>query len=169
MAKSQNSTSVWSEFFQLGLYKRNQGRLTRQLTAVTIVIVLVYGAWMLSQGPLSEANISIDDFAAWVGRGNPAAQNWVALLIRRGIPFAIVAAGAWFAYRLVNIPRFADFLISVEAEMDKVSWASKDEVFRATVVVVTTMLFLGAVLFVYDVFWSYFFELIGFLRMSGTS
>ena len=91
------------------------------------------------------------------------------MLIRRGIPFAIVAAGAWFAYRLVNIPRFADFLISVEAEMDKVSWASKDEVFRATVVVVTTMLFLGAVLFVYDVFWSYFFELIGFLRMSGTS
>lgn len=32
--------------------------------------------------------------------------------------------GIWFGYRLVNWPRFADFLISVEAELNKVSVAN---------------------------------------------
>ena len=32
----------------------------------------------------------------------------------------------WFAYRLVNLSSFADFLIAVEVEMTKVSWPSRD-------------------------------------------
>jgi hypothetical protein len=40
----------------------------------------------------------------------------------------LLAAGLWSVYRLVNMPRFADFLIAVESEMAKVSWPTGGEV-----------------------------------------
>ncbi len=36
--------------------------------------------------------------------------------------------GLWLCFRLVNMPRFADFLIAVEAEMNKVSWPTRPRV-----------------------------------------
>lgn len=146
MAKSKNGNSFVVELLRAGLYKRNQGRLARQITAVGSVLLVFYGAWTLSQGPLSAYGPTI----------------------KVGVPLLLSGAGAWIIYRLVNFPRFADFLISVEAEMDKVSWASRDELFRATAVVLGTMVFLGFVLLGYDIFWSWFFRLIGFLRLNGS-
>jgi preprotein translocase subunit SecE len=67
----------------------------------------------------------------------------------------------WFAYRLVNWPRFADFLISVEAEMSKVSWPPKTELYRASMVVIFTMAFLAILLFCYDAIWQLLFDLLG--------
>ena len=61
--------------------------------------------------------------------------------------------GCWIAYRLVNLPSFADFLIAVEAEMNKVSWPTRTELFRSSLVVIFSILFLAAVLFAYDLFW----------------
>ena len=84
--------------------------------------------------------------------------------IRIGIPAAMAAVIAWLAYRLVNIPQFADFLIAVEAEMKKISWPSLQECFRAATVVIVTMFLLALVLFLYDQFWIRFFELIRVLR-----
>ena len=43
----------------------------------------------------------------------------------------IAAIAAWVIFRLLNWPLFAEFLISVEAEMNRESWASKLEVARA--------------------------------------
>jgi len=125
------------------LYKRNQGRLARQLTAVTFALVLFFGAWTLSQGLLANYD--------------PA--------IRTGVPLAIAVVGVWFVFRLVNYPRFADFLISVEAEMDKVSWAARSELYRATIVVLVTMFFLGFVLLAFDIFWQWLFRWIGVLQV----
>ena len=142
MAKSKSGTSFLVELGKFNLYKRNQGRLTRQLTWVGFALVVFFGAWTLSQGLLLEYEPPI----------------------RVGIPMAIAAVGAWILYRVVNFPRFADFLISVEAEMDKVSWASKKELHRATVVVLVTMFFLGFVLLGFDIIWQWFFQKIGFLR-----
>ena len=73
--------------------------------------------------------------------------------------------GGWIIFRLLHYPRFADFLISVEAEMDKVTWASKDQLIQATIVVISTMLFLGMLLFVYDLLWMKLFQAIGFLEI----
>lgn len=131
MAKPENG-SFWSELLATGLYKRNQGRLARQLTAAGIGAIVVAGAYVLSQGPLAG----------------------MAREVKVGIPFAITLVAGWVAYRLVNYPRFAEFLISVEAEMGKVSWAGKEELYRATVVVLSTMLFLGVILFFYDLLWQ---------------
>ncbi len=142
MAKSNVVNSFWAELFSAKLYKKNQGRLTRQLTALGIGVLVVLGAYTLSQ----------------------AIPATVRTSIRVGIPTILAVAGLWITYRLVNFPRFADFLIAVEAEMDKVTWPSREELFRASWLVIFMMLFLGALLFVYDIFWQWFFKMIGFLR-----
>jgi preprotein translocase subunit SecE len=64
---------------------------------------------------------------------------------------------------LVNWPKFADFLISVEAEMTKVSWPTKTELYRASLVVIFTMALMAVVLFVFDLVWQAIFD---WLRVS---
>ncbi len=71
-----------------------------------------------------------------------------------GIPLVVFAVGAWLAFRLVNTPRFADFLIAVEAEMAKVSWPTKQELFRSSIVVMFTIFGLALILWGYDLFWN---------------
>lgn len=149
MAKKNEGVSFWGNMLEAGLYKRNQGRLTRQLTAVSFALIVFLGAWTLSGGPLSDYD------------KQPAIQI--------GIPVLLAAIGAWAIYRVVNYPVFADFLISVEAEMDKVTWATKSDLYRSTVVVISVMFFLGFTLFVYDLFWQWFFQLIGFLQLGPGS
>ena len=64
------------------------------------------------------------------------------------------------AYRIVNFPPFADFLIAVEAEMYKVSWPARAELFRASIVVLVVIFFLAAVLYAYDNIWRVLFRLL---------
>lgn len=142
MAKAAESSSLLSEMFSARIYKKNQGRLARQLTAVALGLMIFYGCYSLAEGPLS-----------------PYSPFW-----HYGIPLLVAAVAAWAVYRAVNWPKFADFLISVEAEMDKVSWASRQELIRATVVVIVTMLMLGVILFVYDLFWQSIFRWLGILQ-----
>jgi preprotein translocase subunit SecE len=59
-------------------------------------------------------------------------------------------AGGWFGYRLVNYAPFADFLIAVEAEMNKVTWPSRTEMVRSAIVVIVIMFGLTIVIFIYD-------------------
>jgi preprotein translocase subunit SecE len=80
-----------------------------------------------------------------------------------GIPMALFVIGIWLAFRLVNMPRFADFLIAVEAEMYKVSWPSRAELIRSSIVVIVLLLLLTAVLFVYDIVWQWLFRFLGVL------
>ncbi len=112
------------------IYKRTQGRIVRQVTFAALVVTVVLGCWRLSQ----------------TLQGTNPYMEFV-------LPAAIAAVGCWICYRLVNVPRFADFLISVEGEMNKVSWPSRAELFRSSVVVLVTIFLLTVVLFVYDLFW----------------
>src|SRR5215213_6645952 len=106
-------------------YKRSQGRMARQITFFAILAAVAIGAWRLSDAATTEMS-------------------------RYAIPAAVIAIGGWAAFRVVNIPRFADFLISVEAEMNKVSWPSRGELFRASMVVIVVIFLLTAILFTYD-------------------
>lgn len=146
--KNRADATLLSTLLAADVYKRNQGRLTRQLTVLALWGLIFLGCYTLSVGPLG-------DFS------NP----W----IRLGIPTAVAVVGAWFAYRVVNYPRFADFLVSVEAEMAKVSWPSRDELYRATVVVIVVMLLLAMVLFGFDYLWQWFFRLIGIIQTGGAA
>lgn len=144
MAKG-NSETLWGELLSARLFKPNQGRLVRQVTAITVAVIFLAAAWRLRATILSDA-------PAWVNMG---------------LPGAVALFGCWFAFRLVSWPRFANFLISVEAEMDKVSWADWEYLKRATAVVLVTMVVLGAYLFAWDIIWQQIFGFIGFLDLKA--
>lgn len=130
------------ELVHVGIYKKNQGRITRQVTWGAIALAVVVGFYRLSQTLMSY-------------RYGP--------LVSWYVPSLLALACLWMAYRLVNVPRVADFLIAVEAEMNKVSWPSRAELFRSSLVVLVTILSLAVVLFVFDAFWSSFFRFLGII------
>ncbi len=122
-------SGVIQNFFQTSLYKRNQGRVARQVTFGAVAVASVLGAYRISQ---MDWSTSAGGFLTY------------------GLPALVVAVCCWIAWRLVQLPSFADFLISVEAEMAKVSWPSWSEVFRSSVVVIFVMFAIAAALFIYD-------------------
>jgi preprotein translocase subunit SecE len=132
--------SLWRDLFSLARYKPNQGRTARQVTLAVLLLTLVAGLsrlWYVLPVWLSAPGYG--------GSGLPA--------ILPGLFIAAGLLGAWLAYRVVNVPRFADFLISVETEMTKVSWPSLDEVIRSSAVIIFLIFALSAILAAFDLFW----------------
>src|SRR5262245_60474825 len=131
---NQGGNSAWSqvlnELFKTEIYKRSQGRLVRQFTCLAIWIAFGLAAWRLL--PLLAVEWRVSGSVAYAIAG------------------AILLVGLWLGFRIVNLPSFADFLIAVEAEMNKVSWPSRTELIRASMVVIVLMFGLMAVLFTYD-------------------
>ncbi|MDZ4657676.1 MAG: preprotein translocase subunit SecE [Bythopirellula sp.] len=111
--------------FHASRYKRSQGKIARQVTFAAIALVFAVAAWNMFGMAQTDVN-------------------------RYVIPSIVFAVGAWIAFRIVNIPSFADFLISVEAEMNKVSWPGRTELWRASMVVIVVIFLLAAILFTYD-------------------
>ena len=136
--KNAAAAPMMRELFSLGVYKRSQGRIARQVTFGILAVVIALGAWRLSVYELGSN--------AWM---------------RFGLPGALLLLGWWIAFRLVNLPSFADFLIAVEAEMNKVSWPSRGELFRAVLVVIFFIVFLAAILAVYDIVWRVLLTALG--------
>jgi preprotein translocase subunit SecE len=115
------------EFFRFGRYKRNQGQIARRATSAALAVIVVLGCWRMSQ---------------YYSDQSPVLHYYV--------PAAFLAIGLWASFRVVQMPSFADFLISVEGEMNKVSWPSRSELFRASLVCILVIFFLAALLFAYD-------------------
>ncbi len=145
-----SSVPLTTELFKNSVYKPNQGRIVRQLTALATWIIAVLGCWSM----YSSLRGGLDSTASLI----PKLQNSYLIV---GLPAIALVAGLWFGYRVVNWPRFADFLIAVEAEMNKVTWPSKDELIRASIVVMFTIFFLAIALFLFDVVWQQFFQFVG--------
>ena len=118
--------------FNASRYKRSQDRIARQVTFAAIAVVFVIAAWKVSA-------LAVDD------------------TFRYAVPLGILAIGAWISFRIVNLPSFADFLISVEAEMNKVSWPGRTELWRASMVVIAVIFLLAGILFGYDFILRWFF------------
>jgi preprotein translocase subunit SecE len=147
--KSITRTSFVQDLFQFGVYKRSQGKIIRQVTFAAIAISLLLGAWQLFD------LLRTADRSGWW---------YVVPGMEYIVPGAILLVGSWFAYRLVNYPQFADFLISVEAEMNKVSWPSQAELIRSSLVVIFLMFFLAFVLFGFDLTWQILFKAMGVIH-----
>ena len=78
----------------------------------------------------------------------------------------LAAVGLWFSYRVVNYSKFADFLISVQAELNKVTWPSREQLWRATAVVIFVIFAMALFLYLFDIIWTFLFQLLG-IRYSG--
>jgi preprotein translocase subunit SecE len=89
------------------------------------------------------------------------------LAVRFGVPVALAVVLGWLVYRLLQFPPFVEFLIATEAEMNKVSWTSKQDLYRATIVVLVTVALMAIYLFGVDWLWSFLLQRIGVLRFSG--
>jgi preprotein translocase SecE subunit len=69
------------------------------------------------------------------------------------VPLLLLAASLWLAWRVVNMPAFADFLIATEAEMNKVSWTTQKRLVQDTIVVLVTVILMAFYLFAMDQSW----------------
>lgn len=74
--------------------------------------------------------------------------------VKYTLPLLFLVASIWLAWRIVNLPSFADFLIATEAEMNKVSWTTRRRLFQDTIVVLVTMVLMAVFLFVVDIAWA---------------
>jgi preprotein translocase subunit SecE len=129
---------------RVDLFKPMQGWYARVYTAVALGVVVATGAWRISESTLEYAP-----------------------LLRFGLPAAFAAVLGWVVFRIVHFPPFAEFLIATEAEMNKVSWTSKDDLIRATTVVLTTVVLMAVFLFLVDTLWTFILRLIGVLQFTG--
>ena len=143
----QNRGGFWSELFQFGLYKPNQGRIVRQVSFFTIALLGLLSAWEVKRSSLLSG----------MGQG-----GWLVMI-------ALAAVLIWFSFRIVNYSVFADFLIAVEAEMNKVSWPTRTELWNASQVVMFVIFAMAAFLFLFDGIWTFIFEVIGIRYSEGNS
>src|SRR5262249_52769323 len=70
------------------------------------------------------------------------------------VPLLLLAGSLWLAWRVVNMPTFADFLIATEAELNKVSWTTQRKLVQDTIVVLVTVLLMAVFLFGMDWTWK---------------
>jgi preprotein translocase subunit SecE len=131
---------------QANLYKPLQGKQARLWTAVGLGLIIVFGLYELFE--------SVKDSS-----GNLTAS---------AVAGSIGAILAWFTFRLLEFPPFVEFLIATEAEMNKVSWTSRDDLKRATTVVLVTVLLMAIFLFGVDWLWSNLLQLLHVLQFRDT-
>ncbi|PQO31865.1 preprotein translocase subunit SecE [Bremerella cremea] len=148
--KTVGSASLLNELVQANRYKRTQGRIARQATLLAIWVLILIAAYQLYQ-----------QLAAYTAM--------VQYKLEYAIPGVLVAVGFWVAYRLINWPTFADFLIAVEAEMNKVTWPSKAELWRSVIVVIALIFILALLLFTFDLLWITVFKAIGLIPNDPSS
>lgn len=135
------------EVFRADVYKRSQGRIARQVTFTAMALFVLAGVYSL--------NTTLSTLGVFSGFQTYATGA------RYGFNTILLAAGLWICYRVVNFSRFADFLISVEVEMNKVSWPTRDQLVRSSVVVLVTIFGMSAMMFFYDAFWSWLLTALG--------
>lgn len=135
-----NQSASWlSEMFRGNLYKKTQGKIARQITFFAAAIIFFVAAVRIVGEP-------------WIAGLFVGAEYTIGGLV--------LAVGLWISFRLVNLSRFADFLIAVEAEMNKVSWPTKQELIRSSIVVIFIIFFMATLLFVFDIVWEKLFSIL---------
>jgi len=127
------------------VYKPMQGRHARLWTGGGLGLLVVLGLWQLYNTVLIEQDLPV----------------------RVGVPAALGLVLGWVVFRLLHFPPFVEFLIATEAEMNKVSWTSRADLYRATIVVLVTVAVMAVYLFGVDWLWSFLLQRIGVLKFSG--
>jgi preprotein translocase SecE subunit len=137
-------------WFSTFSYKRSQGQRVRKWTMIGFLLVGGTGVYavvhqsMLPSGDWNPRIPFTDDLRIPLLSDVPYTA-----------PILLIALTIWFAWRAVNVPPFADFLIATEAEMNKVSWTPWRKLVKDTVVVLVFTGLLTAFLLTVDLFWGW--------------
>ena len=151
-------------WFSFAQYKRSLGVKVRRLTILGILLVTGTGIYSLdNQGLITEKlTMSV-----------PWTSTPITLLTDAPVMVVLILAGLalWVAFRAVNVPDFAEFLIATEAEMNKVSWSTRKRLAQDTVVVLTTTVIMTIFLLVVDLFWGWLLsrQTVGVLPSRSTN
>lgn len=148
-------------WFTFKPYKRGQGLRIRRLTMLGLLLLIGTGLWFYRGAP----NLNV-----WWSLTVPFFRDTpLALIPAPGVtvPVLLGLGALWFVYRLVNWPRFADFLVATEAEMHKVSWATGKRLKQDTIVVLTTVVLMTVFLFSMDTIWSQVLKWVGVIHTPG--
>ena len=174
---------LFFELFRFRRYKVSQGQLIRRLTMAGVWVMFATAAWKCTQMDFTWVSRWCTWFAGLNSQLRDAGEManmeereaLIAQLSDQVVAFdaffvpvftfamagLILLFGVWFGWRLIHWVTFGDFLISVEAEMAKVSWPSRQELKSATIVVLIVFLFLGGLFLVYDFILLSIFKVIG--------
>lgn len=138
-------------WFTATSYKKNQGQRVRRGTIIGILILFGCGIYTL----LSHETLGQAASPNWEVRIPFTEGRHLTLLpdVQFTVPILLTALALWLAYRLVNFPVFADFLIATEAELNKVSWTTRKRLVQDTIVVLTTVILFTLFLLFVDVLW----------------
>jgi preprotein translocase subunit SecE len=125
-------------------YRPEDGHRARAVIGIAIAVITLYGChalWdWLPKGTEDFWGKHLFDLGDEQFTVNPA----VALALFLAVSSLIAV------FKLVNYPRFVDFLIDTENELKKVSWASRRQVISESVVVLSTVILIGAYVFLVD-------------------
>ena len=118
------------------IYKRGQGKYTRLYSAFGGILIVGLGCFQLY------TKLQALDLGLWV---------------ETMVPVALFMILSVLVLWIVNRPTVADFMISAEGEMKKVSWSSKKEIAVSTFVVIVVVVGMAALLGVTDLGLQLFF------------
>lgn len=125
----------------LQVYKRGQGKNTRLWSALTAAAIVGIGCLQLYK---KLAGTELDE--------------WVVYFV----PAGLFAGLGYLIFWLSNKPSLADFMISAEGELKKVSWSSRQEIIVSTVIVIAVVIFMASLLGATDLmFRTLFTSLLG--------
>jgi len=128
------------------IYKSGQGYWTRMLSAIGLgAIVLAGVAWLWGQ------------FQGWFNHNTVYYQGGMAVSV-------IVFFGLLAWYLLGRKVRIVDFMIATEAEMKKVNWPSRKEIFGSTIVVIAGTLLMASLLWLINICFAALFQAVGILQ-----
>lgn len=143
-----------SGFFTI--YKKGQGYWTRMGTALGAALLsLLFAQFVYSQ--LHAANWESD---------SSRPPRYLPVQVCVGIAAGCLVVLMFICWRLMNKPRHVDFLIATDSEMKKVNWTTRKELIGSTKVVIIFVILISLFLFLLDVLFGYFFQLIRVLEFG---
>jgi preprotein translocase subunit SecE len=121
----------------LEIYKHGQGKYTRLWSGVGAAAIIGLGCFRLYEK-----------------LGVVTNNLWMQTMI----PAVLFVALGGLLFGVINKPSVADFMISAEGEIKKVSWSSRQEIRDSTFIVVVVVVFLALLLATSDVILQMVFE-----------
>jgi preprotein translocase SecE subunit len=156
-------------WFTAAPFKGNQGVRVRRATVLGILAIGVWGiVAAVNNSFFGSSRAGASDWYWYVPFSGSPPQLYVPLMFHVYVLGPVICGAVlfWFAWRLVNWPTFADFLIATEAEMNKVSWTTPARLKQDTIVVLVTTLLLTVFLFGIDTFWFYSLQYVQVLQVD---
>ncbi|MGO8705679.1 MAG: preprotein translocase subunit SecE [Candidatus Brocadiia bacterium] len=122
------------------IYKKGQGTTARWIAAASMGALAAFGTYELYD------YLSAGGGSFHVGTVEVAYSLLVSILV--------VLGAAVLIFWLVNLPKFVDYLIMSEIELRKVSWPTREELKRQTMVVIIALIAFSLVLWIADLIFT---------------